>query len=78
MMDIEKEISSELKFDAKLDGGNAVLSFDYSGKMGGAKIEAYVGLAELVDKITDLIPGEWDDTLLDGLAAKFLAKKTGE
>lgn len=77
-MDIQKDISSELEFDARLEGANAVLTFNYEGKMGGAKIEGHVSLAVLVDKITDLIPGEWDDTLLDGLAAKFLAKKTGE
>ena len=79
MLEVSKEISSEVKLDVELTEENtAELTVSYGGKMGGAKLVAYVSLAELVDKITDLIPGEWDDKILDGLAAKFLAKKTGE
>lgn len=58
--------------------GKAELSFSYEGKLGGAKITVFTDAAKLVDKITDMIPGEWDDTLLDGLAKKLLAKKSAE
>lgn len=80
-MDVSKdeELSSEADLEVKLtDEGKAELSFDYEGKLGGAKLTVYTDAVKLVDKITDLIPGEWDDKLLDSLAEKLLAKKTGE
>lgn len=78
MNEIKKEISGELDFDIKLEGASAVLTFKHEGKLGFAELKAGVNAAQLVDKITDIIPGEWDDTLLDDLAARVLSKKTGK
>ena len=70
------EVSSESEVDVKLVDGKAVISFNYEGKAGGVRVEAYTDPVALVDKITDMIPGEWDDALLDNLAKKLLGKKT--
>lgn len=76
-MEVQKEISSEVDFDAKLlDGGKVELTLAYQGKMGGVKIVGDTDLVKVVDKITDLIPGEWDDALIDNAVAKLLAKKS--
>lgn len=76
-MDLKKEISSEVQLELDLtEEGTAELTIAYGGKLGGAKLIAYVDLADLVDKITDLIPGEWDDMLIDNAVAKLLSKKS--
>lgn len=73
---IEKELGSELKLVAGYKDGLIILSVVHEGKLGSVKLEGSVGAAELVDAITDLIPGETDDALLDAWAEKLLAKKT--
>ena len=76
---MEKEISTELDVDLNLDSetGRLEISGNYEGKIGGAKVSLYTDAVKLVDKLTDVIPGDWDDALLDDLAAKLLSKKTG-
>ena len=76
VMEMEKEISSELDFEVRLEDGSAVIALDYDGKYAGAKLEISLDAAKLVDKLTDLIPGEWDDALLDDLAKRLLSKKS--
>lgn len=73
---MEKKLGGELELDIKLEDGMAKIVLVHEGELGGAKIEAYVSAVKLVDKVTDLIPGEWDDQLLDGLASKILSKKS--
>lgn len=77
---MEKEISSELDVELKLDkdSGRLEIIGEYEGKLGGAKVSLFTDAAKLIDKLTDIIPGQWDDELLDGLAQKLLSKKTGE
>lgn len=79
-MDIEKkvEIGKELDFEIKIENGQALIEVEHEGKLGFAKVQVGVNAAQLIDKITDLIPGEWDDALIDDLAKKLLSKKTGE
>jgi len=54
----------------------AKVEFKYKGKLGGAGAYGYVPAVDLVDKLTDLIPGEIDDTLLDNWIKKLADKKT--
>ena len=76
-MDKKIEVSADSDVEIEFnDKGQAVLSFNHEGKLGGVKVIAYTDAAKLVDKITDMIPGEWDDRLLDDLAKKLLSKKT--
>ena len=72
---IEKELGKELDFEIKRDGAEAIIVLEHVGKLGSVKLEAKTDLATLVDKITDLIPGDWDDTMIDPLVAKLAAKK---
>lgn len=75
-MEVKKELGKELELDLRLEGADAVISLEHVGALGSAKFEGKINAALLVDKITDLIPGEWDDKLLDDLAAKILVKKS--
>ena len=75
-MEINKELGKELELELKKDGENAVICISHEGALGYIKLEAGISLADLVDKITDLIPGEMDDAILDGWAQKMLAKKS--
>jgi hypothetical protein len=76
MKNIEKEISSELDVKVELEGASVIIRAEYDGKMGGAGLYVKTDLAKLVDKITDLIPGEWDDAMIDPLVEKLLKKKS--
>lgn len=75
----EVELSSEVDIEVSLDrdSGRLSLAGKYEGKMGGADIVLHTDAVKLIDKLTDLIPGEWDDRILDNLAQKLLSKKTG-
>lgn len=75
---IEKKLGGELDLDIKLDGAQAVITIVHEGSLGFAKFEVGTDAVKLIDKITDMIPGDWDDALIDGLAEKLLSKKTGE
>lgn len=72
----EKEIGAEGQMDIKLEDGMVRIEGGYKGKGGGGGLFVYVDPAYLVDKITDLIPGETDDALLDEWAKRLLSKKT--
>lgn len=69
------EISSESDLSVGVEKGRAEIVASYEGKLGGAKIVLHADAADLVDKLTDAIPGEWDDRILDSLAEKLLSKK---
>ena len=73
---IEKQLGKELELEIKLEGSEAVIAVEHEGSLGSAKVELRVDAVKLVDKITDIIPGEWDDALLDELAKKMLSKKS--
>jgi len=75
-MEVSKELGKELNLDLRLEGSDAVIIINHEGTLGSVKIEGKISLALLIDKLTDLIPGEWDDNLIDPLVAKFLAKKS--
>jgi len=72
----EVEIGSELDFEVKLEDGKAIIGLEHEGSLGFAKVEVGVDAVKLVDKLTDLIPGEMDDAILDNWVANLLAKKT--
>jgi hypothetical protein len=74
---IEKDLGPEAKLTLEYKDGQIVLSVDHKGTLGGAGAHVTVEAAMLVDAITDVIPGNWDDALLDDMAKKLLAKKTG-
>jgi len=78
MTELEKsvELGSELDFNVKLEDGKAVIELEHEGTIGFAKIQVGVDAVKLVDKLTDLIPGEMDDALLDTWVARLVEKKT--
>ena len=73
---VEKDLGPETKLTLEYKDGDICLKVIHAGKIGGAGAEIFVDGAMLIDAITDLIPGEWDDKILDGLAEKVLSKKT--
>ena len=73
--EISKEISSEFDVKLELDGADVVIKGEYDGKLMGAGAFIKTDLAKLVDKLTDLIPGDWDDALIDPLVEKLVKKK---
>ena len=75
-VELEKKLGGELDLEIKLEGAFAVISITHEGNLGSVKVEGKVNAALLVDKITDMIPGEWDDDLLDSLAVRLLSKKS--
>ena len=56
-------LKNSVNVNAGLDGRNAVLNLK-------------IDIVALVDLVTDLIPGDLDDKMLDSLAEALLAKKT--
>ena len=75
-MEKEIQLGKELKLVLKIEGDQLVLKVVHSGTLGSANLELGVNAAEVVDALTDLIPGEWDDALLDDLARRVLSKKS--
>lgn len=75
MLEDEKGFDFDLEL---VDGNQLALSSNYEHEVGSIKVTVKVDAVKLIDKITDIIPGEWDDKLIDGLAAKLLSKKTGD
>lgn len=76
MTELKKELGGELELEVRLEGAEAILEIKHEGNLGSIKLEGKINAALLIDKITDIIPGEWDDALIDGMAAKMLAKKS--
>jgi len=70
------ELGSELDFNLKLEDGKAIIELEHEGSLGFAKVQVGVDAVKLVDKLTDLIPGEMDDAILDKWVASLLTKKT--
>jgi len=68
-MELNKEISKELDVGVKFEGGKLVLSTDYQGHIGGAKLELSVSAAMVIDAITKAIPGTIDNTVGELLKA---------
>lgn len=68
-MEKEIEVSKEFEIAIKFEGGKLILSNDYEGKIGGAKLELSVNAGVLVDAITKAIPGQIDDQLGELLKA---------
>lgn len=62
-MEVEKEISKELDVLVKFEGGKLIISTEYIGKLGGAKLELSVGADMIIDAITHAIPGTIDDQI---------------
>ena len=62
-METTKEISKELDVAVKFEGGKLILSTDYEGKIGGAKLELSINAGILIDAITKVIPGTIDDSI---------------
>lgn len=75
---VEKDLGPEAKLKVAYENGEMEISVSHKGTIGRASLAVAVDAAQLVDAITDVIPGEWDDALLDEMAQKLLAKKTGE
>ena len=73
----EIEVGGELDLEIEFEGGQLVFSLKHEGKLGFAEFKVGSDAVKVVDKITDLIPGDWDDALIDNAVAKLLAKKTG-
>lgn len=73
-MQIGKEL--ELKIEVN-EENQAVMTFTHVGSVGFATFIAGLDAVKLIDKITDAIPGHWDDDIFDSLAVKLLSKKTG-
>lgn len=71
------KIGAEGEYKVDFSDGRLRIEASYTGK--GLRAGSFVegDAVYLVDKITDAIPGEWDDELLDGLAEKILSKKSG-
>lgn len=74
---VEKDLGPEAKLKVEYAEGKIKLTVTHVGKIGEAGAHIAADAALLVDAITDIIPGEWDDSLLDDLAKKMLSKKTG-
>lgn len=74
---VEKDIGPETKLIVSYENGQMSIGVKNQGSIGGADLRLWTDAAKLVDAITDVIPGDWDDNLLDDLAGKLLAKKTG-
>ena len=72
------ELGKEMDLVLKIEGDQLVLRVEHAGTLGSASFHVGVDAAKLVDALTDLIPGEWDDALLDDLAKRVLSKKSGE
>lgn len=68
-MELNKEISKELDVGVKFEAGKLILSTDYSGHIGGAKLELSVNASLVIDAITKAIPGTIDDKIGELLKA---------
>lgn len=76
-MEFNKELGKELDLDIKMgEGGMAIVSISHEGKLGHVKLEAGISAVLLVDKITDMIPGEMDDMVIDKWVESLLSKKS--
>lgn len=73
---VVKELGPETKLIAEYLNGKVTLSVDYNGKLVGANAAIHSELYQLVDAITDVIPGDWDDQFIDPLIKKLSAKKS--
>lgn len=70
---VVKKIGPETELIAELTAeGKLKLSVDQKGSIGGAGAYVYGEAYEIIDAITDLIPGDWDDAMIDPIAKKFL------
>lgn len=74
---IKKSIGPEAELSVSIEDGNVLIGVDYQGKLAGASLAIEIEAVQLIDAITDAIPGEMDDAIIDSLAKKLLAKKTG-
>lgn len=74
---VEKEIGPEAKLKVEFNEGSLKITVDYKGKLAGAGLFVEADAVQIIDAITDAIPGEMDDAIIDGMAQKLLAKKTG-
>lgn len=68
-MEKQVEISKELDVKVEIKEGKLFLVGNYEGKLGGAKLELFVGADQLIDTITAKIPGEIDNKLGELLKA---------
>lgn len=76
-MDVAKgPIGPEAEYNVTFSEGNLRIELSYKGEGGKAGMFVEGDAAYLVDKITDAIPGEWDDAVIDGMVEKLLSKKT--
>jgi len=74
---VEQEIGPEAKMRVQFEDGSLEISVDYAGKLGGAGMYLKAEAVKVIDAITDAIPGEMDDAIIDSMAKKLLSKKTG-
>lgn len=72
---IEKDLGKELKLIGEYIDGQIKLEIVHAGSIGGAGAYVVADAYAIVDAVTDLIPGNWDDAVLDPLAKKFLSKE---
>lgn len=69
-MDVVKgEIGPEAKYNLELKDGGVLLTLEYSGADTSAKLEVKLGVDQFLKKIEDMIPGEIDNAIIDGLRA---------
>lgn len=68
-MEKTMEVSKELDVKVEVKAGKIVLTSEYEGKIGGAKLELSVSTDQLIDAITAKIPGEIDNKLGELLKA---------
>ena len=66
-----------IKLDVRLENQNFEVALT-SNAVAGASMTLEVPAYALVDKVIDLIPGTWEDDLLEQLAQKLLGKRTNQ
>lgn len=70
------ELGSELDFNLKIEDMKAIIELHHDGSLGFATVQVGVELVKLVNALTDLIPGEIDDWILDKWMESLKKKKT--
>lgn len=68
-MEVSKELGKELKFDIKFENSKLKVELFYDGKGVDGSVAMYVEPEYFIKKLTDAIPGEWDDMAAAALLA---------
>ena len=66
-------ISSEAKYDVKIEDGKIKVTASYDGKGLDGAVTVAVEIGYFLDKVKEAVPGKIDDVLIDTIKAALAA-----